>query len=1063
MVLGGLVSGATNLVKQRIHALIDNEVTKKITPFLEVGEYKGEPCSDFVVNEDSDISLENMILKTSVVNESLQKANVPFRVSLCCAKRIFFDIPWGNLLSAEAQWRLELHGLQIILQPLEWYDWDVEDLRKAKEASIEGALAALIKKLKALDAKPPSGFVETIKRRLMSAINVTVHISNVHVRLERLHGEGVGAPPFSLGFILPAMDVVTSLANEAMETSVTIERAGIYCRAGLLNGLTRAESYVPNGQPPPSPAKEGEKSKEAIAAAQDAVFARVEMMRAKMDALAKESRNWPQSEWFVICAPEVKPGGSKLIDPAFCRIKVRQDNKSKSTPSKFKYEQPVQVTSVSIGKASIQASEAQLAALLSIPAHGSNYKLWAAYGVAHNTMGLPKDGTKIPPRLLWKAAARAVISSLHKEKLGAGNIAAILKQAKAYKAYYVDLLQFGLTSAGVSTKFLAKDVRNARAKCKPALKKELNNLEDVLPVGTIAWCRLVSQKHVAEKKGVKDDDGDGHVDVEENSDLMRLQDEQAKSLSDGRLENAPTGYVKSVVDFQLEAFKLQLLRSLNPVEQAELPANAKMQDKRGVELMSLDIKDIRARIRSVMKVGSRMALYIASIDATDCTTPGKPLFVNLAGKAPSEPDEMLGGSVEFPGEIGEELEKRRIDSSGIARRLAARAYNKIGGSPRSKGGDDDGAVAEIADIAMPVVLVNTLTTSDETVPNELLVKLGYGEIVYYPPFWVDLEAFFQPLEAVKWSSQLGGTEKLRVRHGRIYRAIDKLMREGWHTPQIKIMTPFLELSDMMGIPSWKHILSVGLAGLRFTLMSEKDLKEELMDCHIPPMEITKSPKVGDPLPDKQTFALKFHAPVRAESAVQKGLFARTVAIATNGGPYRALSRLHGTRDTLAGEVKALNSQIAALTLEVERLNVAKAAVGSQVLTSKLENSKEFRAHYAQSRLVQSMPELTEAGAPAPSASYGLPFVAERQQQAISAQLAELNERMEVVHTYVALKSKRGSTLRRMFGGRRNYDEESSVILTSPKKGPDVRRNLSVSAPPRATQEVEVEIRRRSAA
>ena len=91
-------------------------------------------------------------------------------------------------------------------------------------------------------------------------------------------------------------------------------------------------------------------------------------------------------------------------------------------------------------------------------------------------------------------------------------------------------------------------------------------------------------------------------------------------------------------------------------------------------------------------------------------------------------------------------------------------------------------------------------------------------------------------------------------------------------------------------------------------------------------------------------------------------------------------------------------------------------------------------------------------------------MAERQQQAISAQLAELNERMEVVHTYVALKSKRGSTLRRMFGGRGNYDaEESSVILTSPKKSPDVRRNLSVSAPPRATQEVEVEIRRRSAA
>ena len=54
------------------------------------------------------------------------------------------------------------------------------------------------------------------------------------------------------------------------------------------------------------------------------------------------------------------------------------------------------------------------------------------------------------------------------------------------------------------------------------------------------------------------------------------------------------------------------------------------------------------------------------------------------------------------------------------------------------------------------------------------------------------------------SSPLPG--RLRLRHGRIYRGIDKLMREAWHTPQIKIMTPFLELGDMMGMPSWKHQL-----------------------------------------------------------------------------------------------------------------------------------------------------------------------------------------------------------------------------------------------------------------
>jgi len=42
----------------------------------------------------------------------------------------------------------------------------------------------------------------------------------------------------------------------------------------------------------------------------------------------------------------------------------------------------------------------------------------------------------------------------------------------------------------------------------------------------------------------------------------------------------------------------------------------------------------------------------------------------------------------------------------------------------------------------------------------------------------------QALERVKWASQLGATAKLRTTHARIYRTIDKMMKEPWHKPQV---------------------------------------------------------------------------------------------------------------------------------------------------------------------------------------------------------------------------------------------------------------------------------------
>ena len=128
-----MLSMAKNAVKARIHDFIDAQITAQLKPYLETGKGpNGDECSDIVVNEDSDISIENMIVKTSVVNDTLMKSGTPFRVSMVCAKRIFFDIPWDNITSREACWKLEVDGLMVVVQPLEREGWNVDNLRAAR-------------------------------------------------------------------------------------------------------------------------------------------------------------------------------------------------------------------------------------------------------------------------------------------------------------------------------------------------------------------------------------------------------------------------------------------------------------------------------------------------------------------------------------------------------------------------------------------------------------------------------------------------------------------------------------------------------------------------------------------------------------------------------------------------------------------------------------------------------------------------------------------------------------------------------------------------------------------
>ena len=168
----GILSGARAAIMAPVRDFIDSQVTKELKPYLEIGiGPDGEQCSDFVVDEAGDVSIENMIVQPSVANATLIKKGLPYRVVMLRCKRIAVDIPWENM--SGGNWKLDVDGLQAVIQPLERSAWSIDDLRKAKESAVEAALAGLIKKLKSLEAKSkPSGLMLRIKRSLLSHVNV---------------------------------------------------------------------------------------------------------------------------------------------------------------------------------------------------------------------------------------------------------------------------------------------------------------------------------------------------------------------------------------------------------------------------------------------------------------------------------------------------------------------------------------------------------------------------------------------------------------------------------------------------------------------------------------------------------------------------------------------------------------------------------------------------------------------------------------------------------------------------------------------------------------------------
>ena len=522
-----MFSNAKTAVLSAVQRLIDDQITKRVAPYLATGEFEGEVRSDVVVNDRNDISIVNCVARPSAVDALLAENQLPFHVITASCTLIHIDIPWDNLTTGD--WVLTIEGLSVVIAPKEREYWSLSDVRAVKERIIKKDFDLLLKRLKELTEKAPRpSLFQTLVRKFTANMKPTINLKDVHLRFERL---GDVAVPYSFGFIMSAMEVRSDTDEEGLQqTEISLSGTGLYCRTLQMGSKTvlpdghDAHSFATEAEPEfhvishreKQKKYDREKSRAPIAAEPLAPLPRFASKRSrsvnaltedsrmrqhdltdrffrKHDAVAREMRRvlecakseWTSADWLL--GPLQIAEGDAVVD-------VQQAHKNE--PEQFDYETPINVMRIRLGRVAMDATEEQLGAFLSISAFRQSYHLWSMYA----TRRLELDGIDRPrrgptARKYWQVAREAVVASLRKGGVNASNLAAVLEGASRYKKLY-----FHVLSEAVNPE-LDADVQAARelvALSQHALITSIQKLEDDLPAETLAWSRLVTLQRVRE-------------------------------------------------------------------------------------------------------------------------------------------------------------------------------------------------------------------------------------------------------------------------------------------------------------------------------------------------------------------------------------------------------------------------------------------------------------------------------------------------------------------------------------------------------------------------------------
>ena len=230
-----MFTNAKTAVLSAVQRLIDDQITKRVAPYLATGEFEGEVRSDVVVNDHNDISIVNCVARPSAVDALLAENELPFHVITASCTLIHIDIPWENLTTGD--WVLTIEGLSVVIAPKEREYWSLSDVRAVKERIINKDLEILLKRLKELTEKAPRpSLFQTLVRKFTANMKPTINLKDVHLRFERL---GDVAVPYSFGFIMSAMEVSSVTDEEGLQqTEISLSGTGLYCRTLQMGSKT---------------------------------------------------------------------------------------------------------------------------------------------------------------------------------------------------------------------------------------------------------------------------------------------------------------------------------------------------------------------------------------------------------------------------------------------------------------------------------------------------------------------------------------------------------------------------------------------------------------------------------------------------------------------------------------------------------------------------------------------------------------------------------------------------------------------------------------------------------
>ena len=334
----------------------------------------------------------------------------------------------------------------------------------------------------------------------------------------------------------------------------------------------------------------------------------------------------------------------------------------------------------SLGHVGVQASELQLAALLSLQSFKADYHLWATYALRASPVKAehPSVAGGEAARAHWRLAKDAVMAVLNRGKIHAGNITLMLQHAREYKrSYYLMLL--GLYGAkDFNPKREKAAVREHRSRLRTtdaALHEDLQRTEDELPAGTLAWCRLIARQNAVRK--VKERGGGAAMDggIDDSAALLddsaAIDDESAevvlqkKKAMDLRVEEAPSGYIHRVNVVDVKQFSLRLFRTQTAAEMAAsigtgAPSAPPMLTVRmsGIDVRTRLIKDVGSSLHFAMREMDVMGSAAAVLNSGSSLArsggapppPPPPLLCRISGD-PSvrTPDAELGSHPDHPG------------------------------------------------------------------------------------------------------------------------------------------------------------------------------------------------------------------------------------------------------------------------------------------------------------------------------------------------------------------------------------------------------------------------------